>query len=108
MKTTMIGLVLFAGALTSPAMGADATALAASKQCLVCHDGQATWMIGPPFRDIARHYKAVSDAKAILAEVIQSGTEGHWAASRMPAQSRREPLSREEAEVLAEYVLSCE
>jgi len=108
MKKTMIALMLCAGALTSPAIGADSAALAAAKQCVVCHDGQATWMIGPPFRDIARRYKAVSNAKTMLAEAIQSGTEGHWAASKMPAQSRREPLSKEEAEVLAEYVLSFE
>lgn len=29
-------------------------------------------------RDIARRYKGVINAKAMLAEVIQSGTEGHW------------------------------
>jgi cytochrome c len=100
--------MLCVGALANHALAADAAALAASKQCLVCHDGTSTWMIGPPFREVARRYKAVSDARTKLAEVIQSGTEGHWAASKMPAQSRREPLSKEEAEVLAEYVLAFE
>ena len=108
MKKTMIVVLLGAGALAAPAMGAEPAALAREKQCYVCHDATQTWMIGPPFRDIARRYQAVGDAKATLVRVIQSGTEGHWAASKMPAQSRREPLSKEESEVLAEYVLSFE
>jgi cytochrome c551/c552 len=65
-------------------------------------------MMGPSFRDIARRYKAVSNAKTMLADVIQLGTEGHWAASKMPPASDRAPVSKEEAEVLAEYVLSFE
>ena len=108
MKTTMIVLVLCAGAVMSPAMGADPVALAGAKQCFVCHDGKSQVMMGPSFRDIARRYKAVSNAKSMLAEVIQSGTEGRWAASKMPATSDRAPVSKEEAEVLAEYVLSFE
>ena len=108
MKRTMIVLMLCAGAVTSPAMGADPAALAGAKQCFVCHAGKSELMIGPPFRDIARRYKGVSNAKTMLAEVIQSGTEGHWAASKMPAASARVPVSNEEAEVLAEYVLSFE
>ena len=104
-RTTIV-LMLCAGALASPAMGADPIALAGDKQCFICHDGKSDFMIGPPFRDIARRYKGVSDAKTKLAGVIQSGTEGHWAASKMPAASERVPVSKEEAEVLAEYVLS--
>jgi len=102
----MIVLMLCAGVLTSPAMGADAVALAGDKQCFICHDGRSDMMIGPPFRDIAQRYKGVSNAKAMLAEAIQSGTEGHWAASKMPEASARVPVSKEEAEMLAEFVLS--
>jgi cytochrome c len=110
MKRTMIVWMVCAGALTGPALGADPVALAGTKQCFICHDGQSEVrsMIGPPFRDIARRYKTVGNAKTMLAEVIQSGTEGHWAASKMPAASARVPVSKEEAEVLAEYVLSLE
>ena len=111
MNRTRIVLMLCAGLLTSPAMGADPVALAGAKQCFICHDDKSEMMIGPPFRDIARRYKGVSNAKAMLVEVIQSGTDGaahHWAASKMPAASARVPVSKEEAEVLAEYVLSFE
>ena len=108
MNKTLTLLMLCAGALTSPAMSADATALAGAKQCFICHDATSEWMIGPPFRSIARRYKEASNAKTMLAAVIRSGTEGHWAASKMPDASRRAPVSKEEAELLAEYVLSFE
>jgi cytochrome c len=108
MKRTMIVLMLCAGAVTSPAMGEDLVALVGAKQCFICHDGKSQVMMGPSFRDVARRYKGVSNAKTMLAEVIQSGTEGHWAASKMPAASARAPVSKEEAEVLAKYVLSFE
>jgi cytochrome c len=106
MKRTMTVLMLCAGAAMSPAIGADPVALAGAKQCFICHDGKSQVMIGPSFTDIARRYKGVSNAKTMLAEVIQSGTEGRWAASKMPAASDRAPVSKEEAEMLAEYVLS--
>jgi cytochrome c len=110
MNKAMIVLMLCAGALTGPALGADPVALAGTKQCFICHDGNSEIrsMIGPPFRDIARRYKAVSNAKSMLAEVIQYGTEGRWAAGKMPAASQQVPVSKEEAEVLAEFVLSFE
>ena len=108
MNRTMVVLMICAGAIASPARGADAVALAGAKQCFVCHDAKLEMMMGPPFRDIARRYQGVSNAKTMLADVIQSGTEGHWAASKMPAASARAPVSKEEAEVLAEYVLSFE
>ena len=44
----------------------------------------------------------------MLADAIQYGTEGRWAAGKMPAASEQVPVSKEEAEVLAEYVLSVE
>lgn len=109
MRRTMITLMLCAGALTGPALGADPVALAGAKQCFICHDGtsEIRSMIGPPFKDIARRYKGVNNATTVLAEVIQSGTEGHWAASKMPPASARVAVSKEESEVLAEFVLSC-
>ena len=110
MNKTMIVLMLCAGALTSPAMGADPAALAKSKHCFTCHDPKSE-MIGPSFTDIARRFKGVSDAKAMLARVIQAGSDApgvayHWGATKMPPASARVAVSKEEAEVLAEYVLS--
>lgn len=110
MKRTMIVLMLCACALTGPARGADPVALAGAKQCFICHDGKSEIrsMIGPPFRDVARRYKGVSNAKSMLAEVIQYGTEGRWAAGKMPAATQQVSVSKEEAEILAEFVLSFE
>ena len=74
MNRTMIVLMLCAGALTSPAMGADPAALAKAKQCFTCHDAKSE-LIGPSFSDIARRFKGVSNAKTMLAGVIQAGSD---------------------------------
>ena len=66
MNRTMTVLMLCAGALTSPAMGADPAALAKAKQCFTCHDAKSE-LIGPSFSDIARRLKGVSNAKTTLA-----------------------------------------
>ena len=109
MNRTMIVLMLCAGALTSPAMGADPAALAKAKQRLTCHDAKSE-VIGPSFSDIARRFKGVNNAKTVLAGIIQAGSDRpgvyHWGATKMPAASARLPVSKEEADVLAEYVLS--
>ncbi len=110
MNRTMIVLMLCAGALTSPAIGADPAALAKAKQCFTCHDAKSE-VIGPSFSDIARRFKSVSNAKPMLAGVIQAGSDRpgvvyHWGTTKMPAATARVPVSKEEAEVLAEFVLS--
>ena len=108
MNKWTIALIICAGALAGPAMAEDAYDLAGAKQCFICHDATSGGTIGPSFRSIARRYNGVSNAKSMLAEVIQTGSEGRWAASRMPPASARVPVSREEAEMLAAYVLSFE
>ena len=110
MNRTMIVMMICAGALTSPAIGADPAALAKAKQCFTCHDAKSE-MIGPSFSDIARRFKGVINAETMLAGVIQSGTDRpgvvyHWGATKMPPASARVAVSNDEAEVLAEYVLS--
>lgn len=110
MSRSMIVLMLSAGVLTGPAMAADAAALAKAKQCFTCHDAKSE-PIGPSFKDIARRFKGLNNAETMLARVIQTGTGGpegryHWGTIRMPAASARVPVSRDEAKVLAEYVLS--
>jgi cytochrome c551/c552 len=49
-------------------MGADPAALAKAKQCFTCHDAKSE-MIGRSFSDIARRFKGVSNARAMLAGV---------------------------------------
>jgi cytochrome c len=112
MKRTLIVLLLFAGAVASPAMGADPAALAKAKQCFTCHAAKSE-LIGPSFSDIARRFKGVKNAESMLAGVIQAGSDRpgvvyHWGTTKMPAESARVPVSKEEAEVLAKYVLSFE
>ena len=80
------------------------------EECFTCHDAKSE-LIGPSFSDIARRFKGVSNAETMLAGVIQSGTDRpgvvyHWGATKMPPASARVAVSNDEAEVLAEYVLS--
>jgi cytochrome c len=110
MSKTMIVLMLCAGAVTSPAMGADPAALAEAKQCFTCHAAKSE-LIGPSFSDIARRFKGVKNAESMLAGVIQVGSDRpgvmyHWGTTKMPAATARVPVSKDEAEVLAKYVLS--
>jgi cytochrome c len=112
MSKTMIMLILCAGAAMSPAMGADPAALAKAKQCFTCHAAKSE-LIGPSFSDIARRFKGVSNAESMLAGVIQAGSDRpgvvyHWGTTKMPTASARVPVSKEEAAVLAKYVLSFE
>lgn len=81
------------------AFSAQASAdLAKSKNCMVCH-AMDRKLVGPSFKDIANRY-GPSD-KAALAVTIKRGGSGKWGAIPMPAQ----PLTDEEALVLAEWVL---
>jgi cytochrome c len=93
-------------------MGADPAALAKAKQCFTCHAAKSE-LIGPSFSDIARRFKGVSNATTTLAGVIQTGSDRpgvvyHWGTTKMPAPTARVPVSKDEAELLAKYVLSFE
>ncbi len=92
---------LFVALVTaSPALAsAD---LARSKNCIACHHAERR-MIGPAYTVIATRYAGDSAAAGRLAERIISGGSGNWGQMPMPAQTN---LSREEADVLARWILS--
>ena len=84
--------------------------LAQSKHCFDCHDTTKP-RVGPAFLDLARRFRGLNNAKPMLASMIRTGTDNeavfyHWSPSRMPADSLRVPVSEEEAQLLAEYILS--
>jgi cytochrome c len=84
--------------------------LAKAKHCDVCHDAR-TPKVGPAFREVARRYDGVSNARNLLASVIRTGSGSpaaiyHWGSSPMPPDAVRIPVSEQEAGVLADYVLS--
>ena len=97
-------------ASATPVYAEDAAALAKAKNCFACH-GTQTEGIGPSFTDIARRFSGLKNAKSMLASVIEVGSDSptaiyHWSHLKMPPAAVRVPVSKAEAGVLADYVLS--
>lgn len=104
----LLGAVALVGSAT-PAYADDAAALAKAKHCFSCHDAKAQG-VGPSFTDIARRFNGLKNAKTMLASVIQAGSGSapgtyHWGHIEMPPGAARAPVTKAEADVLADYVL---
>ena len=92
----------------------DIPSLLKSKGCFSCHDVDKS-KIGPPYKVVAREYKGKPDAVKTLVQSITGGSVGKWqglakkygvriGAFYMP----RQPVSKEEAEKIAKWILSLE
>jgi len=97
-------------ASATPVYADDAAALDKAKNCFVCH-GATTEGVGPSFTDIARRFSGLKNAKSMLASVIEVGSDSapatyHWSHLKMPPAAARVPVTKAEAGVLADYVLS--
>jgi cytochrome c len=100
----------WAASTTSTASAADGRQLAEQKHCFVCHD-VANDKFAPSFRDIARRFGGLRNARQMLVYVVQGGTDSaaigyHWGRSKMPPSQVRVPVDQAEAEILVDYVLS--
>jgi len=111
MKTTLAATLLGFAACCAPVLAADdPAALADAKHCTVCHDTKVD-KVGPSFRDIARRFKGLNNARPMLVRVVQaSGTDTpstpyHWGATKMPPAGVRVPVSEAEAGILVDYIL---
>ncbi len=107
-KTILIALWLALGAATAHA--GDQLALAKEKQCLSCHAVDHD-MIGPSFKSIAHRFKGLKNADWMLEDVLLKGSESapiHWGDMKMPPSGARVPMSRYEATLLVQWILSLE
>ncbi len=79
----------------------DGESLFKSNTCVACHsiDNQ---MVGPALKDVAKKNADVDGAIATLALHIKNGNSGIWGPIPMPPN----PVSEEEAQILAEWILS--
>lgn len=107
-SSLVLGAVVLVAAAT-PAYADDAAALAKAKHCFSCHDAR-TEGVGPSFTDIARRFSGLKNARNMLASVIQTGSGSapgtyHWGHIEMPPGAARAPVTKAEAEALADYVL---
>lgn len=112
MQISLISKILII--LTATAFAQDAPSLLKSKGCYSCHDVEKS-KVGPPYRVIAKEYKGKPDAIKVLVQSITGGSVGKWqglaskygikiTAFYMP----RQPVSKEEAEKIAKWILSLE
>ena len=100
-KLLIPSLALGAALSLQPALAQDAEALFKSKPCAACHNLDMK-MVGPALKEVAAKYAGSEGAVELLAGHIKNGTQGNWGAMPMPAN----PVTDEEAKILAEWVLS--
>ncbi len=101
MKKLLIPLLALGGALSlQPALAQDGEALFKSKPCAACHNVDVK-MVGPALKEVAAKYAGTDGAVELLAGRIKNGTQGTWGAMPMPPN----PVTEEEAKILAEWVL---
>ena len=102
MKKLLLSLLALGGALSlQPALAQDGEALFKSKPCAACHNVDMK-MVGPALKEVAAKYAGTEGAAELLAGRIKNGTVGNWGQMPMPAN----PVTDEEAKILAEWVLS--
>lgn len=104
MKKILVPMLVLGAALSvQPAFAADvdAEALFKSKPCAACHNVDVK-MVGPALKEVAAKYAGTEGAAELLAGRIKNGTVGAWGQMPMPAN----PVTDEEAKILAEWVLS--
>lgn len=105
MKKILVPMLVLGAALSvQPAFAADAAAAEAlfkSKPCAACHNVDVK-MVGPALKEVAAKYAGTEGAAELLAGRIKNGTVGTWGQMPMPAN----PVTDEEAKILAEWVLS--
>ncbi|KRW65868.1 MULTISPECIES: c-type cytochrome [Stutzerimonas stutzeri subgroup] len=102
MKKILIPMLALGGALAmQPALAQDGEALFKSKPCAACHSVD-TKMVGPALKEVAAKNAGVEGAADTLALHIKNGSQGTWGPIPMPPN----PVTEEEAKILAEWVLS--
>ncbi|GAB6388988.1 c-type cytochrome [Stutzerimonas marianensis] len=102
MKKYLIPLLALGGAVVlQPAVAQDGETLFKSKPCAACHAIDSK-LVGPAFKEVAAKYAGQEGAADTLAGHIKNGSQGVWGPIPMPPN----PVTEEEAKILAEWVLS--
>ncbi len=84
-----------------PKAKGEAYSLADSKGCFACHDVQKK-RVGPSYVEVAKKYAGKEGAVEELVRSITKGSMGKWGSIPMTPQ----PVTKEEAKKLAEWILS--
>jgi len=102
MKKLLLPMLAIGGLLSlQPALAEDGPSLFKSKPCAACHQIDSKF-VGPSLKEVAAKYAGTEGAVELLAGHIKNGTQGNWGPMPMP----QNPVTEEEAKILAEWVLS--
>ena len=106
MKSSLLSVVFAAaGLLASAAAQADAAkaqAVMKGSDCMACH-AEATKLVGPSYKDVAKKYAGDAKASAMLVEKIKKGGSGNWGAVPMTPHPN---LKDEDIRVMVDWILS--
>jgi cytochrome c len=97
-----ITAMLVAAAMAAAAFPATADmALATAKGCTACHSVDKK-LVGPPYKDVAKKYKAEKDGATTMVGSILKGSQGKWGPIPMPPNK----VTEDEAKKLAAWILT--
>jgi cytochrome c551/c552 len=75
------------------------------QHCMFCHTTQGA-NLAPSFPQIVERYRKVPGAGATLAKKLRVQGKAHWGDITMPDADRVAPLSPEQADMVAQWVLA--
>jgi cytochrome c len=82
----------------------DASALVDAQHCMFCHTSEAPHL-ALSFRQIAVLYGKVPGATSMLAQKASLEGTAHWGDITMPVSDRVDPLSPQDAQTVAQWLL---
>ena len=100
----IIGFAVLAASIAMLAAAAPAVAdeaFAKAKGCTACHDVKRK-LVGPPYAEVAKKYKAAADGQATMVASILKGSTGKWGPIPMPPNK----VTDDEAKKLAAWILT--
>jgi cytochrome c len=102
LAVAFVALVIAKGgdALAHP----DARALVDEQHCMFCHTIEAPHL-ALSFPQIAVLYRKVPGASSVLAQKASLEGAAHWGDITMPVSDRVEPLSPQDAQTVAQWLL---
>lgn len=104
MKYSVVAAILLA-VFSAQAVASDALSLAQSKGCLGCHAVERA-EVGPSWLEVAKKYRGSGNASHQLAGSILYGSMGNW--GKRPMRGHAKKLSKDEALILAEFIMGLE
>jgi len=72
--------------------------------CVGCHDVDEK-LIGPAYRDVAKHYRGHLEAFEQLFKKVREGGKGHWGDASMPPNDK-DKISDDDLRQLLQWILS--